>query len=179
MLKPLTKELADYAAEHHNLIYAFLTKHRYPIDEYYDTVVFGYLQAVAAYHEREALRAYAFSTIAFSRMRTAMFNHFRAQKRLKRSADLRHYDEDIHYASSAEVLWAQPEHCTDAEDAYEALLRQLTPMQVRIVGLRDAGHSVFEIAHLLGLLPADVMREIESAGEAITHSAAKALEVAA
>lgn len=81
MLKPLTKEQADYAAEHHNLVYAFL-KHRHdPQDELYDIAIFGYLSAVQRYHESEALRQYAFSAIAFRAMEREIARHHRAARR--------------------------------------------------------------------------------------------------
>jgi RNA polymerase sigma-70 factor (ECF subfamily) len=99
MIKPLTTEQSAYAAEHHNLIYTFLHKHGYSVDKYYDVTVFGYLRAVQKYHEREELRVYAFSTIAFAAMRTEMSNHRRAMSRRSSRYDIVSFDDntvDIH-----------------------------------------------------------------------------------
>lgn len=43
---PMTPAQQLFAEEHHNLVYAFLNEKKLPEDEYYDVVVFGYLQAV-------------------------------------------------------------------------------------------------------------------------------------
>jgi RNA polymerase sigma-70 factor (ECF subfamily) len=99
MIKPLTIEQSAYAEKHHNLIYAFLHRHGYSVDEYYDTVVFGYLRAVQKYDEREELHCYSFSTIAFAAMRTEMSNHRRAMGRRVSRYDIVPFDDstvDIH-----------------------------------------------------------------------------------
>jgi hypothetical protein len=94
---PLTKRESDYAAEHHDLIYAFLRKNRYSIDDYYDVVVFGYLRAVRSYLGRDELRRYAFSTIAFSAMRSSMGNHRAAVERRIPARDILPFDDGNAY----------------------------------------------------------------------------------
>ena len=42
----LTEEKAAFAAENHGLVYSFLKEHGLPEDEYYDTVVFAFLNCV-------------------------------------------------------------------------------------------------------------------------------------
>jgi RNA polymerase sigma-70 factor (ECF subfamily) len=99
MIKPLTMEQSAYAEEHHNLIYAFLHKHGYSVDEYYDVVAFGYLRAVQRYLEHEELRIYAFSTIVFAAMRSEMGNHKRAMSCRIPVCDIVPFDDrtvDIH-----------------------------------------------------------------------------------
>jgi hypothetical protein len=92
-------EQSAYAAEHHNLIYSFLHKHGYSVDEYYGIVAYGYLRAVKKYLERDELRSYAFSTIAYASMRTEMGNHWRAVNRRIPRSDIVPFDDntvDIH-----------------------------------------------------------------------------------
>lgn len=48
---PMTPAQQLFAEEHHNLVYAFLNEKKLPEDEYYDVVVFGYLQAVMDYSQ--------------------------------------------------------------------------------------------------------------------------------
>ena len=43
---PMSQAQQLFAEEHHNLVYAFLKEKKLPEDEYYDVVIFGYLQAV-------------------------------------------------------------------------------------------------------------------------------------
>ena len=42
----LTEEKAVFAAENHGLVYSFLKEHGLPEDEYYDTVIFAFLNCV-------------------------------------------------------------------------------------------------------------------------------------
>ena len=42
----LTEQKAAYAAENHGLVYSFLKEHGLPEDEYYDTVIFAFLNCV-------------------------------------------------------------------------------------------------------------------------------------
>jgi hypothetical protein len=100
---PLTQIEADYAAEHHDLIYAFLRKNHYPVDEYYDVVVFGYLRAVRKYLSREELRSYAFSTIAFAAMRSSMGNHRASADRRIPARDILPFDEESVYDYSPDI----------------------------------------------------------------------------
>lgn len=65
---PLTAEQSAFAAEHHELIGDYLRLRRLPVDEYYDTVVFGYLRAVRRYCTMPVLHKYKFATIAYHAM---------------------------------------------------------------------------------------------------------------
>ena len=42
MNKKLTLEQQTFAADNHNLVYAYLNEKKLPDDEFYDVVVFGY-----------------------------------------------------------------------------------------------------------------------------------------
>ena len=46
---PLTEAEAEFAAEHHSVIYGYLRKAGLPEDDFYDVVVFGYLRAPPRY----------------------------------------------------------------------------------------------------------------------------------
>ena len=75
---PMTPAQQLFAEEHHNLVYAFLNEKKLPEDEYYDVVVFGYLQAVMDYTTQGESSRFSFATIcspqrmrAFWRWRSA------------------------------------------------------------------------------------------------------------
>ena len=85
---PLTPEQGTFAAENHGLVLKFLNENHLPEDEYYDIVVFGYLQAVKDYFCRPDMSQYSFSTIAWKEMRGAISNHNRMQAQKKRKADV-------------------------------------------------------------------------------------------
>ena len=50
VLEKLSVIERKFAEENHNLIYGFLHKHGYSIEDFYSIVVFGYLKAVQEYH---------------------------------------------------------------------------------------------------------------------------------
>jgi RNA polymerase sigma factor (sigma-70 family) len=82
----LTQEQQAFAADHHNLVYAFLNDYHLAEDDFYDVAIFGYLRAVKNYFKRAELRQYAFSTIAWHCMKSDVFNQFRRQRQLCRNA---------------------------------------------------------------------------------------------
>ena len=43
---PLTPEQKIFATRNHDLVYKFLQEKNLPIDEYYDVVIFGYLNSI-------------------------------------------------------------------------------------------------------------------------------------
>ena len=79
-----------FAEENHSILVDFLDFMGLPLDEYYDVVIFGFLNAVRKYDEREDLKQYKFESIARNQMRTALDRHF--QKLRKR-------DEFVHILS--------------------------------------------------------------------------------
>jgi len=84
---PLTAEQSAFAAENHDIIKTFLRFKNLSYDEYYDTVIFGYLEAVRTYCERPDLRSkYPFKTIAFRVMSFDLLDYYRAKRTKKRKA---------------------------------------------------------------------------------------------
>lgn len=59
---PMTPAQQLFAEAHHNLVYAFLNEKKLPEDEYYDVVVFGYLQAVMDYTSQGQSSRFSFAT---------------------------------------------------------------------------------------------------------------------
>lgn len=76
----LNEKQRVFAEEHHNIIEEFLNARKLPMDEFYDVVVFRFLNAVKQYDEREDLKQYAFATIAKNHMRSALGNHFKKER---------------------------------------------------------------------------------------------------
>lgn len=68
-LHEMTPLQRQFAAEHQNVVFRFLNQKKLPIDDYYDIVIFGYLQAVQEYDENPALSRFQFSTIAMDIVR--------------------------------------------------------------------------------------------------------------
>ena len=112
---PLTPVQAAFAAEHHNLVYSYLNKRKLSVDKFYDIAIFGYLRAVRKYFEREGLRKYKFSTIAYPCMQADIGNHFRAQKTQMRTAEIIQFDDAITYDGKYDRGFAD-EYDFDCED---------------------------------------------------------------
>lgn len=88
---PLTREEREFAEVRHNVIYSFLNKYRLAEQEYYDVAAVGYLRAVRKYLQREELRQYSFTTIAFKSM-SSEYSNYKKSKIRKTSKDI--YDSD-------------------------------------------------------------------------------------
>ena len=151
-LRELTKEQQDFAAEHHNLVYAFLRNKRLLEDDYYDVIIFGYLQAVQKYLLREELRRqYAFTTIAWRAMERDLINHYKAQSRPMRKAvtisleSMTYEDERL---TLAEVV-PGPDYRMEQLEAkflWDEISNMLTKPQAEALRMRADGYSVREIA---------------------------------
>jgi RNA polymerase sigma-70 factor (ECF subfamily) len=179
-MNSLTKEQADFAAEHHGLIRVFLNKKRYPADEFYGIAACGYLRAVRTYTEREDLQnAYAFSTIAFQCMRSTVSHHFRAEACPKRNAVVIQLEEDIYTDDYADSVWESVMRRNAAQTVYETLLRVITPNQKKLAMMRADGYSDREIARRCGMKPSHVTREIEAAADAVISMAPELYELIA
>lgn len=79
ILHPLTEEQKAFAEIYHNLVYQFLRRKNYSIEEYYNVVILDYVMACQMYLEREDLQEkYDFPIIAYMRMNSAISNYFKA-----------------------------------------------------------------------------------------------------
>ena len=84
-LEPLTDFERKFTTENHNLVYDFLHKNGYSLENYYDVAIFGFLKAVQIYNRREDLRnKYAFPFISQQYMRSEIGNHCRMEEAKKR-----------------------------------------------------------------------------------------------
>lgn len=82
-MTPLQKQFAE---EHQDVVFRFLNQKGLPIDDYYDIVIFGYLQAVQEYNENPALSRFQFTTIAWTRMNDCLCSHYTHENRMIRKA---------------------------------------------------------------------------------------------
>lgn len=85
-LHEMTLLQKQFAEEHQNIVFRFLNQKGLPIDDYYDIVIFGYLQAVQEYDENPALSRFQFTTIAWTRMNDCLCSHYTHENRMMRKA---------------------------------------------------------------------------------------------
>lgn len=77
----LTQEQIDFASERHEIVCSFLKEKRLKEDEFYDVVIFAYLQSVQRYMTDSGLNKYDFKDIAYQKMTAAMVSYLAAKKR--------------------------------------------------------------------------------------------------
>lgn len=152
MLKevPLTSEQRKFAADHHNLIYSFLNDNRLSEDDYYDVVVFGYLKAIRDYFLRKDLQEYSFGTIAWRAMRQSLSNHYKAQKRQKRNAEvvsihISLYGDGLPLEQTIPAPDTLMEHL-EAELFLHELAGRVSRQQLDAIHMKSCGYGVRDIA---------------------------------
>lgn len=146
----MSEEQRQYAAKHHDLIYAFLHEQQWTVDEYYDIAAFGFLRAVMRYQSEAHLQKYSFSIIAWRAMKQSIASYHRTEYRR---------------------LCAEQKYCaagiTGSPDPFEEmeivmLLQELvshtSPAQYRLAQLRLQGYSIAETAKVEGMSPKRVSR---------------------
>lgn len=147
---PLTPEQRLFATEHHDLVYAFLNSKHLSETEFYDVIIFGYLDAVCDFLARKDLQRYSFSTIAWRDMARCLSNYYRDQQRQKRTATVisihvPRYDNGLpleETIESPDELMRQLETRLLLHDLASRVSRQ----QMDMVRLRGSGYSDRDIA---------------------------------
>lgn len=157
---PLTAEESAFAEENHDMIRAYLRRHRLPFYDFYDIAVFGYLRAVRKYLARPELREqYKFSTIAYRAMSCDVHHSREYWLRAKRNRQECPLDEERHTDDLRDTVSGALDNVID----FERVVRRLTPAQRRIASLRADGYRDREIAAMCGIGHADVAAEMENA----------------
>lgn len=143
---PLTEEQRRFAEQNHALVYKFLHRHGLSVDEYYDIVIFGFLLAVQRYLTDASLAPYAFSTVAWSAMESALRNHRRTARRNLRL----HTGNGWHgrYRLCRRELPPENEWMSQLETTLllHTLATLVTAQQMKVLQLRAQGVSVRSIA---------------------------------
>lgn len=75
----LTAQESAFAAEHHHLVEEYLQQKELEKSEYYDVVIFGYLNGVIKHFRREEPKKYDFRTLAWEAMDSCYSNYLRSQ----------------------------------------------------------------------------------------------------
>ena len=155
----LNEEQRKYAEDHHDLVDRFLRGNKLNRDEYYDTVVFGYLRAVQRYLTEAHLQQFAFSTIAWWAMRSNLYNKYRHNYRPKRypmALSLDDYDTNSDRPYISYVI--DTDASTTEEDVVNKMMwleiaATLTRPQRMLVVNRARGVSDAELAKMFSMSP--------------------------
>ncbi|MDY3997507.1 MAG: sigma-70 family RNA polymerase sigma factor [Blautia sp.] len=167
VLQPLTNQERKFAEENHNLVYGFLRKNGYSVEDFYSIAVFGYLKAVEVYHRKEKLKGnYNFSSMAYRYMQAEMSNYFRNQHRKMRkptgtveSLDAENTKSQSLYdhivgEKSAEAQFMEAETIDD-------ILENFTELQRKIVEMKMDGFSSKEVFLILDMRQSTFYKELQ------------------
>lgn len=149
-MQPLTEQEKLFAESNHGLVYFFLHRYGYRIEDFYDIVIFGYLKAVQVYHRKEELKLkYDFAFIAWKYMRAEVGNYFRMESAEKRKPMETMISLDVSYTETDNLY-----NCVGGKSAeddllesefLEEVLENLSAVQRGIFNLKLEGYSNKEV----------------------------------
>lgn len=148
----LTPEQQQFATKHHGVVERFLSHSQLDEDDFYDVVIFGFLSAVQEYLTSSHLAdTYAFSTIAWRKMRDCVSEEFRYRNRAMRNAPMGEYHENFAAATLDDLLPNRMQAIAETLDNQAELMKllsYLTPKEVEVVHLKADGYTYREIADI-------------------------------
>lgn len=159
-LQPLTEYEKQQAEINHNLVFSFLHRHGYNMENFYDVVIFGYLKAIQVYIRREDLQKnFQLAFICEQYMRAEMEN----SKKRKPTGNIISLDAD--YAETENFY-----NCIGGKSAedelmeaelMENILESLSDVQRKITEMRVKGYGNKEIYLILKIKTSTYYRELQ------------------
>lgn len=144
----------EFIEKNHNVVEWFLFSHHLNRSEYYDVVIFAYLDAVSDYWSDSALqRKYKFSTVANRRMWFAYCKEKRHEMRSVRYPRPICIDilDQSGYVPAYTRYPANPQDQLIVKDTISRLLPYITEKELEVVQLRAQGYRDSEIAGKCGV----------------------------
>lgn len=145
----LTEEQQIFAEENHALVEEFIGKKRLDRSDFYDVVVFGFLDAVKCYLEKPELSKYCFRSIAWVRMKESMQKEYAYLYRPKRKAPKGMYHEDYDVLVQDGQIADRAEYVSENWDdrlQIQQLMPYIKPKERQVIYMRAAGYTYREIA---------------------------------
>lgn len=145
-MQPLTEQEKLFAENNHGLVYSFLHRYGYRIEDFYDIVIFGYLKAVQVYHRKEELKLkYDFAFIAWQYMRAEVGNYFRIESAQKRKLMETMISLDVSYMEADNLYniigGKSVEDDLSESELLNEVLENLSAVQRGIFNLKLEGYS--------------------------------------
>lgn len=149
-LQPLSDMEKRQAEENHNLVYSFLHRHGYSIEEFYNIAIFGYLKGIQIYNRRDDLRKkYQFAFICKQYMKAEIKDHFRVQNAQKRKPMETILSLDAEYAETDNLYNCVSGKSVEDEllesELLEEVLENLSKVQRDILKMKLEGYSNKEV----------------------------------
>lgn len=165
-MEKLTEKERQYAEQNHNIVYWFLRKNNYDIEDFYSIAVFGYLKAVQIYNRRTDLQQkYEFAFIAQQYMRSEVGNYFTTQNSQKRKSEKGTVSFDVECMGKENLYNVMgtksvEDNMTEMELFYD-IMGNLSDLQRKIVLLKMDGYNNKEVAEQMAIKHATYYRELK------------------
>lgn len=164
-LQPLSDMEKRMSEEHHGLVYSFLHRHGYSIEEFYSIVIVGFLKGIQIYNRREDLnRKYQLAFICEQYMRAEMSDHFKMLNAQKRKPAEKILSLDSDHAETENFYNCTGGKSTEDEvmesEALTEILEILSDIQRKIISLRMYGFSNRETFLFLEIKPSTYYKEL-------------------
>ena len=157
-LKPFTEEEKMLAENNHDLVYQFLKSHNYSMEDYYNTVVFGYLKGIQKYCRYVGNSAgNNLDGICWNCMRSEMKSHFKMETAKKRQP--------------AEIIIKKIPSAEEevlVTEILKSVMENLTVRQQNIIALKLLGYSNAEICLMMEISKSSFYRELENIRQMIS-----------
>lgn len=164
-IKKLATRETAFAAEHHDMVYLFLEENKLSEEDYYDVIVFGYLEAVKKYLRRPQLQEYSFESVAKKAMNACLGNYRRSLSNVESSISVcsLHTGLDDDYSIENTVQYAKNsiEAAISSLD-WQQTVSALDETERRIIDMLASGYLKGEIPKLLGITPTVFNKKIDS-----------------
>ena len=165
-IQPLTEIEKELVEKHHNLVYAFLHRHGYSIEDYYNIAIWGYLKAVQVYCRREDLqRRCDLEFVCNQYLRAEISNHHRTENAKKRKPAEIILSLDTEYAEAENLYNCIGGKSLEAEvmetERFKELLDKLSIIQRKIAELKMEGYSNREVFLILEIKPSTYYKELQ------------------
>ena len=165
-LQPLNETEKKFAEDNHNLVYGFLHRYNYSIEDYYNVVIFGFLKAVQIYSRRKELQEkYDFPFIAWQYMRSEIGNNFRTENSQKRKPTEAIISLDAEYAETENLYNAVGGKSAEADvmelELINDIIKNFSEVQRKIAELKINGYSNKETYLIVGMQPSTYYKEMK------------------
>ena len=165
-MQPLNDVEKRLSEEHHGLVYSFLHRHGYSIEEFYNIAIFGYLKAIQTYNRREDLRnKYQLAFICKQYMRAEVKDHFRVQNAQKRKPTETIISLDANYTETDNLYNLVGGKSVEDElmesELLEELLENLSEVQHDILKLKLEGFNNKEVHLSLEIPTSTYYKELD------------------
>ena len=164
-LQPLNDMEKKLAEENHNLLYSFLHRHKYSIEEFYNICVFGYLKGIQVYSRRKDLQSkYQLAFICKRYMQVEIGNYFKTENAKKRKPTETIISLDAEYTETENLY-----NCTGGKfleeeimekESVKEMMENLSEVQRKIMELKIDGYGNKEVYLLLEIPSSTFYKEL-------------------